>query len=111
MEHAQKFEHAFLLLALLAEFVGAGPRAEAFLPRRRLDREADAIERPPAARTGIHRILPLLWKAASSESSAQNSEQKHCPLLDRHNWTRPSTTRNGSLQNAHCFRCARLQIG
>jgi hypothetical protein len=25
----------------------------------------------------------VAWKAASSASSAQNSEQKHCPLADR----------------------------
>jgi hypothetical protein len=103
MEHAQEFGHALLLLALLAEFVGAGPRAEALVPRQRIDRGADATEGPPATGTGGHPIFLLLWKAFSSASSAQNSEQKHCPVRDRQDWTRPSIMRNGSLQNAHCL--------
>jgi len=103
------FEGVFPLLALGAEVVGAGLRAEVFVPAQRRDRRADTAERPVATEAGGHDILLWLWKARSSASSAQNSLQKPWPVVDRQNCTRPSTARNGVLQKAQCRGAAACQ--
>jgi hypothetical protein len=100
IERAEELEHALLLLALLAEGVSAGLRAEFLVPGQRAERGAHAPERTLTTTTGDHENFLRRWKAASSASSAQNSEQNHCPVCERHNWARPSTVWNGELQNA-----------
>jgi hypothetical protein len=104
------FENVFPLLALVAEVVDAGLRAEVLVPAQRRDGRADPAERLVATEAGGHDILLRLWNARSSASSAQNSLQKPWPVVERQNCTRPSTVRNGMLQKAQCFGVAACRL-
>jgi len=66
---------------------------------------ADAAEGPPAQEQVSSRLSPALEGGFFGVVGRRNSEQKHCPLLDRHD-DAAFDRAHGSLQNVTLRGCA-----